>query len=238
MTRVESLTHLKLDQCEHSSLTLGATLTATPAVTNEFRANYTRNESSHFNQLDNFGGAVPPPTASLLFPAPFASPLSSRFIFSEAADGLRFVSGRSSDHVQRQINVVDGLSVLRGSHALKVGADYRHLTPIFGPQDYRLQVGFDTLGDAVTGDTPNASIFVFDELTLSFQVWDSCPGHMAAHCQAYCVLRLALGIQSGSLGDREPLYARGIHDLSTARVAPAGTPVYRATMETLPLASA
>ena len=80
------------------SLTLGATL-ATPTLTNEFRANYTRNESSHFNKLDNFGGAIPPPD-SLLFPAPFASPHSSRFIFFSRDEELRLVSGAGSSSVR------------------------------------------------------------------------------------------------------------------------------------------
>jgi outer membrane receptor protein involved in Fe transport len=142
-------------------------LAAKPALTNEFRANYTRNESSHFNKLDNFGGAIPPPD-SLLFPAPFASPRSSRFIFFDSADGLHLVSGKSSDHVQRQLNLVDGLSILHGTHGLKFGVDYRYLTPIFGPQDYGQQVSFQTLLGAVAGQTPIVPIFVFDKLSLSF----------------------------------------------------------------------
>src|SRR5262249_49843894 len=160
-TRADSLTHVLTNEVNTSSVTVGATFVATPALTNEFRANYTRNESSHFNTLDDFGGAIPPPN-SLLFPAPFSSPRSSRFIFFDIADGLRLVSGRSSDHVQRQLNLVDGLSVLSGSHQLKFGVDYRHLAPTFGPQDYGQQISFRSLVDAVAGKTPIVPIFVFD----------------------------------------------------------------------------
>src|SRR4029077_8179383 len=55
-TRADSLTHVISNEVNTRSLTLGATLASTPTLTNEFRANYTRNESSHFNKLDDFGG--------------------------------------------------------------------------------------------------------------------------------------------------------------------------------------
>jgi hypothetical protein len=111
-TRVESLTHVISNEVNTSAITLGATLAWSPALTNELRANFTWNGSSHFNTLDSFGGATPPPE-SLLFPAPFSSSRSSRFIFQDLADGLRFVSGRSSDHEQRQFNLTDGVSPQR-----------------------------------------------------------------------------------------------------------------------------
>src|SRR4029077_16889447 len=157
MTRGGSLSQVVSNEVNTRSLTVGTTWAGGPAITNEFRANYTRNESSHFNELDNFGGAIPPPD-SLLFPAPFTTPNSSRFIFFDREDELRFVSGRSSDHVQRQMNLVNGVSVQKGSHALKFGVDYRYLSPIFGPQDYGQQITFSTLLDAVKGQPPTVPI--------------------------------------------------------------------------------
>jgi TonB dependent receptor len=230
-TRADSLTHVISNEVNTRSMTLGATLTANPALANEFRANYTKNESSHFNKLDNFGGAIPPPE-SLLFPAPFASPRSSRFIFSESADGLRLVSGRSSDHVQRQLNLVDGLSVLNGSHDLKFGIDYRYLTPIFGPQDYGQEIGFQTLLDAVAGQTPIVPIFVFDKLTLSFH---NLGLYVQDTWRPITKLTLSYGLRwesnppPSTRGSQSLYTLLGFSDLSTARIAPAGTPLYQAT---------
>jgi len=230
-TRADSLTHVISNEVNTRSLTLGATLAANPALTNEFRANYTRNESSHFNELDNLGGAIPP-SDSLLFPKPFASPRSSRFIFSDVADGLRLVSGRSSDHVQRQGNLVDGLSVLTGSHGLKLGVDYRYLAPIFGPQDYGQQIGFQTLLDAVVGQTPNVSIFVFDKLTLSFHnlgLYVQDTWRPNARLTLSYGLRWEFNPPPSARGSQSIYTLLGFSDISTARIAPAGTPLYRTT---------
>jgi len=230
-TRADSLTHVIANEVNTRSMTLGATFVAAPALTNEFRANYTRNESSHFNKLDDFGGAIPPPD-SLLFPAPFASPRSSRFIFFDIADGLRLVAGRSSDHLQRQLNLVDGLSLLSGSHQLKFGMDYRHLTPVFGPQDYGQQISFRSLLDAVAGKAPTVPIFVFDELTLSFHnlglygqdIWRPTTN-----------LTLSYGLRwefnpPPSAKNGETLYTlQGLNNIATAAIAPAGTPLYGTT---------
>lgn len=231
-SRVESLTHIISNEVNTRSLTLGATLASTPRVTNDFRANYTRYESAHFNRLDDFGGATPPPE-SLLFPAPFASPTSSRFIFSELADGLRFVSGRSSDHVQRQVNLADGLSILIGSHNLKFGVDYRYLTPIFGPQDYGLGIGFRTVSDAVAGKTPPIEgILVFDRIIFSFQnlsLYSQDAWRPTNRLTLSYGLRWEFNPPPSAKGTQNLYTLRGVDDPGSARVAPAGTPLYGTT---------
>jgi Carboxypeptidase regulatory-like domain/TonB dependent receptor len=229
--RADSLTHVISNAVNTRSVTFGTAWAATTAVSNEFRVNYTRNESSHFNRLDDFAGATPPPD-SLLFPAPYASPRTSRFIFQVNDNGLRLVSGRSSDHLQRQLNFVNGLSVLKDSHDLKVGVDYRYLAPIFGPQDYGQQIGYRTLRDAVSGLPPIVPIFVFDELTLSFHnlglyVQDS--WRTTSRLTLSYGLRWEFNPPPSARGNQSLYTLRGFSDLSTAQLAPANTPLYQAT---------
>ena len=49
---------------------------------------------------------------------------------------------------QRQINVVDNLSVVEAGHQLKFGADYRWLAPFSIPISYRQFVQFTGMGTA------------------------------------------------------------------------------------------
>jgi hypothetical protein len=230
-TRTDSLTHVISNEVNTRYLTLGATFAAKPTLANELRANYTRNQSSHFNALDDFGGAIPPPD-SLLFPTPFASPRSSRFIFFEFADGLRLVSGRSSDHVQRQFNLVDGVSIQNGSHGLKFGVDYRYLTPIFGPQDYGQQISFQTLLDAVDGQDPIVPIFAFDKIILSFHnlgLYLQDTWRPTSKLTLSYGLRWELNPPPSAKADQSLYTLMGLDDLATARTAPAGTPLYGTT---------
>lgn len=228
--RVENLTHVIFNNVNTSSLTTGGTLAFSPTTSNEFRVNYSTYRSRHLNAADNFGGAVPPPN-SLLFPAPFASSSSSRFIFS-VDTGLRFVVGRSADHLQRQLNLVDNVSILKGSHALKFGVDFRYLSPIFGPQDYGLQIRFRTVNEAVNGSTPLVSIFTFDPLVLAFS-------NLSLYGQDSWKVSPSLTIHLGLRWEWNPpprgrngqqLYAlSGFDDPSALRLAPGGTPLYQTT---------
>ena len=229
--RVESLTHVIFDQVNTTSLTAGGTLAFTPTISNEFRVNYSTNRSCHVNAVDDFGGATPP-SNSLLFPTPFASPRSSRFIFSVDAGLLRFVVGRSNDHLQRQLNLVDSASILERSHAFKFGVDFRRLSPVFGPQDYGLQIRFLTVDQAVSGETPLVSILVFDPLVLAFS-------NLSLYALDKWKLDPQLTIDFGLRWELNPpphgkngqqLYTlSGFADPSTLRLAPAGTPLYRTT---------
>ena len=129
------------------TLTGGATFIFSPTVTNDLRANYSWNKGRVFSSLDNFGGAIPPPD-SLLF-GTFGNPETGNF-FVSITGAASYQRGTFGLDIQRQLNIVDTFSVVKGHHQLKFGVDYRRLNPIFDRANYFLQVGFPSVTSAIT----------------------------------------------------------------------------------------
>jgi hypothetical protein len=134
------------------TLTAGLTQWIKPGISNEVRANYSNHRIGSTLALDNFGGAVPVPD-SLLFPSGFSS-ANSVFLFVITGAG-QFVQGKQVINEQRQVNLVDNLSVTQGVHQLKFGVDYRWLAPFSSPFSYRQFIQFSgvtaTPGGALSG---------------------------------------------------------------------------------------
>ncbi len=134
------------------------------AASNDFRLNYSRTLSTSSFRLDTFGGATP--LASLPFPSGFDAGNGNFFfdIFSLANSNL-FV-GKNVRNLQRQINVVDGLSYQVGAHGLKFGVDFRRLTPQFGPRLYDQDVFFSDVPSAAMGTPAFSRINAYKEAEL------------------------------------------------------------------------
>src|SRR5205814_4752065 len=112
--------------------------------------------SAHlFSNLDSLGGAVPP--TSLPLPSSF-SPQNSSFSFNIfSLQGGTLGIGQGGKNLQRQINIVGNTSIQIKSHAVKVGIDFRRLSPQFtGGGSYRLSIGMQDVPSAEMG-----SIFFF-----------------------------------------------------------------------------
>lgn len=149
-----SLANLNRTLFRTQTLTVGATQVLTTRITNEFRANYSRARAGTYSALDGFGGAVPP-TDSLLFPA-FTSRQDANFSF--VVSNALYSVGKNADNYQRQINLVDNLSLVTGQHQLRFGVDYRRLFPISGGAGYSQQANFDDLNSLVTGIASGVTI--------------------------------------------------------------------------------
>ncbi|PWU01653.1 MAG: TonB-dependent receptor [Terriglobia bacterium] len=128
--------------------TLGLTALITPAISNELRANYSNDRVATRSALDSFGGAAPIPD-STLFPAGFTSATA---VFGYYIPGAGpYNQGKGTFNEQRQVNVVDNLSVTKSDHQLKFGVDYRWLGPFNSPYSYRQFVQFTGMGSAPGG---------------------------------------------------------------------------------------
>jgi outer membrane receptor protein involved in Fe transport len=147
---LRSLNNSRLIRVYTRTFTAAATWLINPAATNDFRFNYSRNSNGGYYSLDSFGGAVPVED-SLLFPS-FSSPTTDLINVSlSSANFASFQVGNGITNVQRQINLVDNLSLVRASHQFKFGVDYRRLSPILDPRSYAQFVTFNGITSPTNG---------------------------------------------------------------------------------------
>lgn len=207
------------------TMTIGSTQILTPRLTNDFRVNYSRNSGGNVWSIDEFGGAAPP-SDSILFP-PFASRSNSFFVFTLIED-LGFIVGKNARNLQRQINVVDNLATVTGSHQPKVGVDFRHLSPILDTAEYDQEAFFQDVPKALTG--------IADFVAVSGKTGKATTNvtHFSAYAQDNWKIgkRLALsyGVRwefnpaAAVTADNPPIIAVGrLEDPSTIHLAARGT---------------
>jgi hypothetical protein len=130
--------------------TAGLTWAVSPNTANDLRFNYSRSTASSNFHLDSFGGAAP--LASLPFPSPFTKQ-NGLFVFniSSLKQG-RISDGQNAENVQQQINILDTVSLQKGSHNLKFGVDYRHLLPSASTYTYFQDAFFPNVTSSQNGN--------------------------------------------------------------------------------------
>jgi Carboxypeptidase regulatory-like domain/TonB dependent receptor/TonB-dependent Receptor Plug Domain len=116
------------------TFTAGATILLTPAMLNDFRANWSQSTAGVTTSLTDFQGAVVPPL-STLFPSssPYTPGTGQALVFFPDGEDMEVRQGRLSSNSEQQLNFVDTLSWAFGTHLFKFGVDYRRLTPAAGP---------------------------------------------------------------------------------------------------------
>jgi hypothetical protein len=229
---VDSLSTVAQTRLSTQTLTLGSTQSLTPRISNDLRFNYSKSKSGAFRVLDNFGGAVPP-SDSLLFPS-FTSSEDSAFVFLiDNGTGASFRAGKALEHVQDQVNIVNNLSFVTGTHQWKFGIDYRRIAPINGARTYQQTAEALTAASLLTGRVSFVSILqqqpnlglIFHNLSAYGQdTWKIAPR-----------LTLTYGVRwevnpPPSVKNAEPPFAvTGIDSAATLALAPRGAPLYETT---------
>ncbi|HET6852035.1 MAG TPA: TonB-dependent receptor, partial [Pyrinomonadaceae bacterium] len=227
-----SLNTVSTTEQNTQTLTLGSTQVITSEIVNDFRANYTRYIGKSTSQLDTFGQAIVP-SDSAVFPF-FGSPEDSLFVFSVAGGAnSSFFFGSSAANVQRQANIVDGLSVIRSSHQLKFGVDYRRLFPIINLPAYRQVASFINVAQAAAGTLAGGSVSAFQHglrpvyTNLSFYGQDS--WKMSHRFMLTYGLRYEINPPPTEQSGNEQFAVTGLDNPATIALAPRGTKIYETT---------
>jgi hypothetical protein len=207
------------------TLTFGATGVLSTDIANEVRFNFSKSEGETFTSLDNFGGAEPFDSSLLAAPAGVGQAVG---LFS-VGSSMFYTVGPSLDNTQRQFNVTDGLTYVRGAHSLKLGVDYRRLAPIFTSRPYTQSYLFLSNQSVITGRVTLASVIAIRQTEPVFH-------NFSAYAQdtwrATTRLTFTYGVRwevnppPTEANGLQPFVVRGLEDIRTARLAPPGTPLW------------
>jgi len=115
--RLNGLSYLETGPVNTQTLTLGLSMIFTNSLSDSLRANYSTQFAAFTDTLDSFGGAVP------LSPSFFLGASPSRGSLLEfQTDDTNFLSvGQLAGTRGRQLNFVDDLNYVTGTHQLKFG---------------------------------------------------------------------------------------------------------------------
>lgn len=227
------LNTLTVSTIDTATVTGGATWTPSPTYANDLRVNFSRLNLSSYSGLDNFGGGIPI-TDTAVFPSAYSS-ANSLFTFQIlGGSNLRYQLGRNADNLQRQINVVNGFSILKKRHQIKLGVDYRHLSPTPGAPVYSVFPNYNTMAAAITAKISSGTISATDTLGITFEnvstyvqdTWRATPRLSLTYGMRWEVNPPPRG-RDGSIYTVAPL-----DNPAALALAPEGTPLYGTKWDT------
>jgi hypothetical protein len=212
------------------SWTAGLTSTISTTVVDEFRFNYTHDGEQSVSGHRSIGGSMPIPR-SLLIPVAYDGPFAYGGIEITVPGTPLFLTPYYGGNgtVQHQYQILDGLTWTRGTHSIKFGGDWRHLTPQWTSSPYGSGLEIGSLSDIQNG------------YVTSMEVSASAPGrpvfeNFSMYAQDHWRISPRLSIDYGLRWDLNPPPgpSNGHYpitltssDLATATLAPTGSRPYK-----------
>jgi len=213
------------------TFTLGSTQALTTSISNDLRVNHSRNEASSYFFLDDFGGAVVP-ADSLFFPS-FASRETAQFNLQMLGSNGAWSVGPNVASEQRQFNLVENLSIVTGAHQIKLGVDYRRLSPIFSARGYFQTVNFFGGPNQVLSGIPSSIQISAQEATTT--ILTNLSTYVQDQWKTNQRLSLTYGMRyevnpaPSGINGKDPVAITDANNFANLAFSPAGTSLYETT---------
>lgn len=131
------------------TFTFGATQAFSSNLINDFRFNISNQKASTNHDFDGrYGGILP--DKSIFIPKSFAENNTHlRFSLNGFSDSLNFIYGNFAENEMRQLNFSDNLAYSVSNHEIKIGFDFRKLSPKLRVSGFGINYDFNS-SDAVS----------------------------------------------------------------------------------------
>jgi hypothetical protein len=211
------------------TFTLGATNVIASHVANNFRLNYTSNETTQVTSISSIGGNT---VANLAKLQGFTGPVDGVDVALDFNGYYASLFQGGSSGQSKQWNVVDTISAVLGRHNFKFGVDYRRVAsvgiqyPQFGGYLYFNEASVQSnspgfaYGDSFGNSYPvyvNVSAFAEDE-------W-----HVSPRLSVSMGLRWDVNPAPGASSGIVPYTVAGEGNPGTMTLAPEGSPLWKTT---------
>jgi hypothetical protein len=228
LTRSGALSTIQEVPYNITTVTGGFTAIIMPTVNNDLRFNWSRARTASLYRLDDFGGAVPVPDD--VFVPPYTTRPESYNFLRFGPQGITL--GLNANHVQRQINVVETMSVTHSDHQLKFGADYRYIYPAALIAKYSRNIYYTTPSlQSLMTLTPSDGIFQGRQVQhhlgyTSFSAFAQDTWKASTRLTLTYGLRWEVNTPPTVHDGHHPLVLEGLESPQTVRIASAGTKLW------------